>query len=653
MTVLSFADITIAFAGVPLVREVTFTVARGDRWGVVGRNGTGKTTLFRLIEGELAPTRGVVSRAAALRVGLLDQHREFTEFASPWEVAAAPVAGLLARERELAELADRIAALGERCPPELLERYGHQLERFQREDGYRVAARVDAVLHGLGFDPAEARTRGIAGLSGGERGRLGLAAQLVAAPDLLLLDEPTNHLDLETTAWLEQYLLGFGGTSLVVSHDRAFLERVVDHVLHVEGGTATPYAAGWSGFMHQHGERRLAEQRTFEQQRLAIAAEEEYIRRNIAGQNSRQAKGRRRRLARVERLSAPPGDEGAMALRLSTPGRGGDQVLVAERLRLEAAGRTLLEDFTATIRRGEVVGLIGPNGAGKSTLLHAIAGERQPEAGMVRVPPSLAVAYYRQDLTQVPTELTLYDVIAGLRPHWGRGAVQDHLGRFGFSGDEVLRVAGTLSGGERARLALAMLMLESAHLLLLDEPTNHLDVESIEALEDSIEAYDGSIILVSHDRELLRAVTTRVWRLAEGRITDFGGGFAEWEESGAPRGERRHAPPDLAARRRVRDKESRRAADAERRGRRSSLRAGRRELAEAEAAAHAAEGRVAELAARLDEPADYTAPDARERAGALSAELARARQALDAALERWAAAGAAMEALEATDPAEP
>ncbi len=514
---------------------------------------------------------------------MLEQHREFADSATVWDAAAEPYASLFALEHSLHEQATRIAEVGDRCPPELLERYGHDLERFTHQGGYEAHARVDAVLHGLGFDPEASRDQLAATLSGGEAGRLGLARQLVAPAELLLLDEPTNHLDLETIGWLESYLLGTSATVLVVSHDRAFLSRVADHVLHLEASTAFAYGGGYGDFVRQRAERQLAQERTYQQQRRTLAAEEDYIRRNIAGQNSRQAKGRRRRLERVDRLSPPPGEEGAMALRLVAQSRGGDQVMVAEGARVAIEDRELVGDFSAVVRRGEMVGLVGANGSGKSTLLRVIAGERAPDAGQVRIPESLTVAHYRQDLAQVPPDSKLYDIIADLRPSWGRGPIQDHLGRFGFSGDGVERRAGTLSGGERARVALAMLVLAHPHLLLLDEPTNHLDVESIEALEDALDGYEGSVILVSHDRELLRSVTTRTWVLARRRITDFPGGFAEWETTEAERGRREAEERAVRSDRRDREREQARGSIDERRVAQSRARSARRALEAAEA----------------------------------------------------------------------
>jgi ATP-binding cassette subfamily F protein 3 len=635
---IAFGGVAVDFGALPLLSDVTCTVERGERWGIVGRNGSGKTTLFRLITGELAPTRGTVSRAGGLRIAVLDQHREFTPGASIWDVAAEPFAPLFALEQSLHEQAARIAHEGDACPPALLERYGHDLERFTHEGGYEAHARVDAVLHGLGFDPEAAREQRAASLSGGEAGRLGLARQLVAPADVLLLDEPTNHLDLETIAWLESYLLATSATVLVISHDRAFLARVADHVLHLESGTAFAYGGGYDGFLQQRAERRLAQERAYQEQRRTLAAEEDYIRRNIAGQNSKQAKGRRRRLERVERLSPPPGEEGAMALRLEASSRGGDQVVVADTVRVEIGDRELVRDFSATVRRGEVVGLVGANGSGKSTLLRAIAGERAPDGGSIRISESLTVAHFRQDLAQVPADSTLYDIIADLRPAWGRGPIQGHLGRFGFSGDEVERRAATLSGGERARVALAMLVLDHPHLLLLDEPTNHLDVESIEALEDALDGYDGTVILVSHDRELLRGVTTRTWVLRGGRITDYAGGFADWETAEAERSQRQSEEWEARADQRGRDRaEARRGID-ERRAAQSRARTARRALEAAEQETREAEARVAALKSRLEDPDLYNRPDAAALAGELSRAVDSAVSDLETALERWARA---------------
>ena len=655
MTQISISNAAVEFGATTLFKDVTLTVAAGERWGVVGRNGTGKTTLFRIITGAMVPTRGQVARQPGLRVSLLEQHRDFGDATTVWEAAAGQFAELLALEKSLAEQA---TALGEHSSEAALEKYGRDLERFEREGGYTFAPRVDAVLHGLGFDPAEARERPLERLSGGERGRLGLARQLVSPADMLLLDEPTNHLDLETTQWLEQYLRETEKSVVVISHDRAFLAAIADHVLHFEGNSALAYTGGYASFIVQREERRLTQQRQFVKQQRTIAAESDYVARNIAGQNSKQAKGRRKRLERLPRLSSPVGDDGTMALRLEIAERGGDQVVVAKDVTItvpDAAQpdgeRVLIERFSARLTRGERLGILGPNGAGKSTLLKTLMGERTVARGELLLGGSIAVAHYRQDLAQVPLDRTLYEVISDLRPTWERRMVQGHLGRFGFSGDEVQRRAETLSGGERARVALAMMMLSRANLLILDEPTNHLDVESIEALEDAIERYEGTIILVSHDRALLRALATKVWVLHDRRITEFDGSFAEWEVVSE---ERAHAAAvqqsEEEALRRVKERQKTERRDASKGGtadqQRSQLREAKRavERTEGEVARHEAE--VARLSATLEDPDLYTKPDGAKRARELGVELEKAKRALDRALGQWGEATEALERLE-------
>src|SRR6266513_19651 len=633
MTQIVFAGVGVDFGDTTLFSNVSFTVAPGERWGIVGRNGSGKTTLFRLLTGELEPTRGSIARTPGLRVSVLEQHRDFGGATTVWEAAAGGLAELLALEQSLVTQA---ADLAHDASARALTRYGEDLERFEREGGYAVTARIDAVLHGLEFDPAQARVTPLSALSGGELGRLGLARQLMSTADVLLLDEPTNHLDLETTRWLEEYLAASERTVLLVSHDRAFLSAAVDHVLHLEGKTATPYTGGYAAFVAQRAERRLAQQRAYDQQQRTIAHEKDYIARNIAGQNTKQAKGRRKRLERLPRLSPVIGAEGTMAVRFEVPERGGDQVVSAKNVSVAIGSppRALVERFSGTLERTGVLGIIGRNGAGKSTLLRALLGEHPTQGGELRLGASITAGYYRQDLSQVPLDRTLYDVISALRPKWERGQIQGHLGRFGFSGQEVQRRADSFSGGERARVALAILMLSGANLLVLDEPTNHLDVESIEALEDAIEAYDGTVILVSHDRALLRALTTRIWILHERRMTEFAGSFAEWEEVST---ERAHAAAVSAAEEQALRQvhERHRVARSATNDPRKELRRAQRELEEAEARVTELESRVAQVVAALEDPALYTRPDGAANAHTLGAELETLKRDLDAALERW------------------
>ena len=650
LTQISVSNAGVEFGATRIFQGITFTIAAGERWAILGRNGSGKTTLFRLITGSQQPTEGTITRQPGLRLALLEQHRDFGGAQTVWEAGAGEFADLLALERSLSEQAAALAEVGEAATPKMLAKYDRDLERFDREGGYTFAPRVDAVLQGLGFDAEKARTQPLEQLSGGERGRLGLARQLVSAADGLLLDEPTNHLDLETMRWLEEYLRGTEKTLLLISHDRAFLANVADHVLHLEGGSAVAYSGGYEAFVVQRAERRLSQERAFEKQRKVIADEEDYIRRNLAGQNSKQAKGRRKRLDRTVRLSGPTADEGSsMGLRLEVNERGGDQVAIARDLTLAVEGRTLIKGFTATIQRGEVVGFVGPNGSGKSTLLRALVGERAIASGELRIGGSVRPSYYRQDMAQVPIDQTLYEVINELRPQWERRQVQGHLARFGFSGDEAQRRADTLSGGERARVALAMMVLTRANFLLLDEPTNHLDIESIEALEDALAEYEGTILLVSHDRAMLEALTSRVWVLHDQHVTDFPGSFAEWEEQSR---EREHAASVAAAEhealRRVRERKTTRRREVQGDDSRVALRELRQKVEDSEKEVAALESRIAELTALLEDPELYTTREGTERSLLAGKELDVERRKLDIAIEKWTAATERAEQLSAT-----
>ena len=631
---LSFGGVSVRFGVRTLLRDVTFTVAAGERWGIVGRNGAGKTTLFRLITGELEPTSGSIARQDGLRIAMLDQLRDFGSARTVWEAAATGYGDVLSLEVELARQEHRLADLGEAVTEADLTRYGHDQERFAHSGGYEFRSRVDAVLQGLGFDAAESRTRPLAGLSGGEQGRLGLAAQLAAPADLVLLDEPTNHLDLDTIDWLRKYLGEFGETVIVISHDRAFLDASVDHVLHVAETTATPYRGGYSAFVTQRTERLLALERQVEQQRKKIAKEEDYIRRHIAGQNTAQAKGRRRRLDRLPRLSPPPGEAEAMSLRFDATDRAGDQVVIIDKLKVTVGERTLVRDFSAVGRRGDIIALVGPNGAGKTTLISTLLGERAPAAGELRLGANVTAAWFRQDLAQVPKDRTLYECIAAERPSWGRGPIQGLLGAFGFSGDEVQRSTSQLSGGEQARMALALMTLAHANLLVLDEPTNHLDVESIESLEDALEEYEGSVVMVSHDRAFLRELATRVWAFDGTRIETFDGPFAEWEIHRAERvalraGEERKAKGEGKAKGASREQDERRRGEQE-------VRSARREADSLEAEVQKLEEKIQVLETGLADSSRYSGSgESVKRAAVEAKELDKLRTQHDAVMARW------------------
>ena len=353
VTLLSLSNVGVSFGATELFKNVTFTVAEGERWGIIGRNGAGKSSIFKLITGELQPTVGSVARKPGLRHALLDQHRAFEGATTVWEAGAAAWRDVIALEKRIAEQAIELGELGERVTDAFLEQFGHDQERFADLGGYIYHARVDAVLQGLGFDAEESKTRPVSSLSGGERGRVGLAAQLIAPADLLLLDEPTNHLDLDTTTWLQEWLSDANETVIVVSHDRAFLDAISTHILHVEARTSEWYRGNYSEFVPQRAERRLTRERELEKQRAYVKKEEEYIRRNIAGVNSFQAKGKRKRLERLPRLAPPPGDPAAMDAEVRgrrTRRRSGDRDRRSARWKCPAACSWRISPRAATER---------------------------------------------------------------------------------------------------------------------------------------------------------------------------------------------------------------------------------------------------------------------------------------------------------------
>jgi ATP-binding cassette subfamily F protein 3 len=667
MSLVSLSRVRVERGGTPILADVSLAIERGERWGLVGRNGSGKTSLLDVIVGEAPIADGTRVLEPGVRITRLDQHRSLGDAVTVWDAASSAFGEVLEIGASLERQAD---ALGQGAPAEALERYDRDLERFRRLGGYEVDARVERVLEGLGFDPVASKSKAVSVLSGGERGRLALARQLVVPADLVLLDEPTNHLDLETIAWLESHLVGLDAALLIVSHDRAFMDALCDHVVHLEAGTAFTYACGYREFVERRVEARAAQARAWAQQQKKIAKEEDFIRRNIAGQKTNQAKGRRKQLARLPRLSAPADEEGVMALRLEPAERGGDQVAVLEDLTVGVPGRPeLVRDIDLVVRRHDVIGLVGPNGAGKSTLVKTILGERPPTSGTARVGASISAAYLSQELAGVDPARTIFDLIHDQRPGWDRGKVQGHLGRFGFEGETVRRKAGTLSGGERARVALALLMLSRANFLILDEPTNHLDVESIEVLEDALDGFDGTVLLVSHDRALLRSTTNRMWRIAGGALEDFAGGFAEWETrdppspdgvgvggpaagpaaaaptagrassgpEGGTRADPSAPPPDAAAYR------------AARKERQARLRTARRAVEEAEARAHRLEEQITEIDAALHAPDLYDRADAVEEAGRLQKSLEAKRAEVAAALDAWERAAVELDELEASE----
>ncbi len=524
------SDVYKSYGSQDVLRGASLQVNPGEHIGLVGRNGAGKTTLFRMIGGEETPDKGDVVRARGVKLGLLEQHVHFEEGVTVHEAALAAFKNLQQIEHEMHALEHRMAEVPEDLDA-VLERYSHLQHEFERQGGFEYAAKAEAILLGLGFgrDTWALETEK---LSGGQQNRLGLARLLLAEPDVLLLDEPTNHLDVSAVEWLEEFLASYKPAYIVVSHDRYFLDRCCTRIVEIELGRAVSYTGNYSAYLVEREERREAQRRAYENQRHLIAKTEDFIRRNLAGQKTKQAKSRRNMLARMERVEAVPTDQSSGDFRLQKVERAGTNVLTVVEAAVGYPGKLLAGDITFTLRRAECLGIIGPNGSGKTTFLRTILNKLPALAGEVQWGTNVSVGYYAQQLDDLDDR---NEIIMELRrvalPSATAGELRTFLAKFLFTGDDVYKHIRDLSGGEKGRLALAKLIYSRVNVLVLDEPTNHLDIPSREALEEALDAYDGTILTISHDRYFLDRVATQILALdGAGGAEHYDGDYTEYHD---------------------------------------------------------------------------------------------------------------------------
>ena len=547
MSLLSLQNIEVSIGAEDILLGISGEINQGDRIGLVGRNGAGKTTLLRVLSGELQPTFGARHAARGMTIGLVEQVQSgHTSDASVYAEALTAISELIALEDEIERAGEDLS----KGVPGADERFSHLQDTFEARGGYGYRARVSQVLVGLGFKEVD-WDQPISQLSGGQRTRLALAKALLAQPELLLLDEPTNHIDLEAMTWLDGFLRSWPGTLVVTSHDRYFLDRVANRIWLIEQGLVRAYRGNYAAFEDQRRAELELLRRQAEAQAEVIAREEAFIRRYRAGQKAREAKGRQKRLDRVERIEAPR-EQRATTFKL-TAARSGNLVVETEDLAVgyEPPGLLALGDMT--LERGDRVAVIGPNGSGKTTLLRTINGELTPVRGRLRLGSNVHIGHYWQEAENLDPGRTVLEEI-----RWGRvmepQKARGLLGRFLFGGADVDKPVSALSGGERSRLALAKLVLEESNLLLLDEPTNHLDIPSRESLEQALDDYPGTFILVSHDRQLIADVATSLWIVDDGNLRVFDGTYGEYVErqqaearpqlvTASPKPSARPAPP--------------------------------------------------------------------------------------------------------------
>ena len=668
MSLITANSLSKSFGAEDLFHDVSFSIARGARFALVGPNGIGKTTLLRIVMGLEEPSSGTVTRARNARIGYLPQEADFQLEGTVWDACMAMFAELIRQQDELARLEAEMSEPSKR--EQAMDRYGPLQEDFERRGGYTFQTRIKQVLTGLGFVPADFDLS-LDHLSGGQRTRAYLARLLLSDPDLLLLDEPTNHLDISAVEWLEGYLSQWEGAAVIVSHDRYFLDHACNALLEMAISGTEFYRGNYSIYLQERENRWNHRVEVFESERDKLLKDVEYIKKNISGQNVQQAKGKLRRLTRivqaieqvgmeavtsmnwsrldVETTTSPFSVEEAerrvrglrpprrvtpdLHLHLHTAGRSGELVVRTRDLEVGYPDKMLFRAPDIELRRTDCAALIGPNGAGKSTFLKTVLGQLEPRKGEVILGASLHIGYFAQAHEGLDPNNTVLDEILkaspGMLPYQGR----DYLGRYLFSGDDVFKTVSMLSGGERGRLALAKLALQDTNLLLLDEPTNHLDIPSQEVLQAVLDAYQGTILLVTHDRYLVDALATQIWEIdpQESHLEIFKGTYSQMKE------EREKAVARAAAQQAAAGaKRAALAQEAEARARRSrnaKTRDERRKMAQMQEL----ENRIADLEAQLaslSTALETPPPDAGE-VTRLGREYARVQEQMDEQLAEW------------------
>jgi ATP-binding cassette subfamily F protein 3 len=510
-----------------VLKDVNWEVKPGDRIGLVGVNGAGKSTQLKIVAGEIEPTAGEVIRPASLRIAYLTQEFEV----DPQRTVRQEFWRAFGEANQVHEELDNVHRQMEVANPEELDALIHQMDRLQRRfealEGYALEAQIEKILPELGFD-LEAGDRLVNSFSGGWQMRMSLGKILLQDPDLLLLDEPTNHLDLVTIEWLETYLKGLTTPMVVVSHDREFLDRLCTQIVETERGVSTTYLGNYSSYLQQKEETKLTQMSAYEAQQKELEKQQAFVDRfRASATRSTQAKSREKQIEKIERIEAPISDLRTLHFRFPPAPRSGREVVIIKELTHVYDDKILFLGANLLIERGDRVAFLGPNGAGKSTLLRLIMGFEQPTDGFVKLGDhNIHPSYFEQNQAEaLDLSKTVMDTIHTEVPDWSNEEVRTLLGRFLFSSDTVFKKVDALSGGEKARLALAKMLLRPANLLILDEPTNHLDIPAKEMLEEAIQNYEGAVIIVSHDRYFISQVANKIVEIRDGNLLLYRGDY--------------------------------------------------------------------------------------------------------------------------------
>ena len=524
MAVLKISGLSKSFGIKTVFENVSFEVRSGERIGLVGANGAGKTTLLKCIMGAEEADKGSVKASDGAIIGYLRQDFNYTSHTIREEMEDAWKDVLYYKDR-METLARELES--SRSDEKLVEAYGRAEARFEFLGGYDYESTTRKILTGLGFSDDD-WDRDIHSFSGGQKVRINLAAAFVRHPDFLLLDEPTNHLDMGMLEWLEEYLRSYKGGILMISHDRYFLDGAATGIIDLENHHICSFRGGYTRYMETKENQDRAYEKAYEKQQEHIKETEEYIRRYKAGIKAKQARGRQSQLNRLVRLEKPV-HQASLRFHFDPPQECADKVLDVLRVEGSYGSHILFKDLTIHIKKGETVGLIGPNGAGKTTILKMITGEKKPDTGFIQLGNNVKMGYYSQEQERLHPKLTVLDEVRDTF-NFGEKEARNILGMFLFRGDDVFKTVGMLSGGEKARLSLLCLFLEKPNFLILDEPTNHLDIPTREIMEDAIEAFGGTCLVVSHDRYFLDKVADRILELDHGKLTEYLGNYSYYKE---------------------------------------------------------------------------------------------------------------------------
>jgi len=510
-----------------VLKDINWEVKPGDRIGLVGVNGAGKSTQLKIIAGEIQPTTGEVIRPSSLHIAYLTQEFEV----DPTRTVREEFWRAFGEANDVHQALNQVHQAMETADPEALDRLIHEMDRYQRQfegmDGYGLESRIEKIMPDLGFE-ADDGDRLVSAFSGGWQMRMSLGKILLQKPDLLLLDEPTNHLDLETIEWLETYLKGLSTPMVIVSHDREFLDRLCTQIVETERGVSSTYLGNYSAYLQQKEENALAQMSAYERQQKDLEKQQAFVDRfRASATRSTQAKSREKQLDKIERIEAPEAGMRTLHFRFPPAPRSGREVVIIKDLTHSYGDKVLFLGAELLIERGDRVAFLGPNGAGKSTLLHLIMGMEQPTEGTIKPGDHNVIpGYFEQNQAEaLDLQKTVIQTIHDEVPKWTNEEVRTLLGRFLFSGDTVFKNVEALSGGEKARLALAKMLLRPANLLILDEPTNHLDIPAKEMLEEALQNYDGTVLIVSHDRYFISQVANKIVEIRDGELRLYRGDY--------------------------------------------------------------------------------------------------------------------------------